>query len=244
MKMQVFQGFSMEPRDFRFDGVCGGEPITKSVDIFTKSRSGQGKAFALEVLDVWDGGKPLRKNPHFKARVVDVEGRKRIQLTLQPTHPEGRIWGTLHARLDGKPFVVPVAGEMFRWIKVLPKYFNFSRVSRDDPESFTEDVVLESTDGREFTILSAEAEFRMANPPGVQLEITSVEGKLGEKALRHRLRARVKEPQRLQQPPKDKDKGFKAQGSFSGKVRVKTDHPEKPEILLSFFGFFAASRQK
>jgi hypothetical protein len=32
-------------------------------------------------------------------------------------------------------------------------------------------------------------------------------------------------------------------GSFSGKVVVKTDHPDKPELTLSFFGFFDERRK-
>ena len=33
--------------------------------------------------------------------------------------------------------------------------------------------------------------------------------------------------------------GFPAGGSFSGKVTVTTTHPEKPQVELGFFGFFA-----
>jgi hypothetical protein len=246
VRMRVFQGFSMTPRDFRFDGVVGGDPIKKTVDVTWKGKSLTPKTFRLELEGVKTTRRPPREIPHFHGTVRDIPRGKRIELTLKPTHPEGRIWGNLQARLDGKTLVIPVAGQMFRWIKVVPTYFNFSRVSPDDLETLLESVTLTSTDGRKFKVLSMSPTFRRAAPPGTRLELSLKGTKVKESALEHVVLARIVPPAKGDGVGSSSSKktSAKAQGSFSGVVTVQTDHPEKPTIELSFFGFFARKPQE
>jgi hypothetical protein len=235
VRMRVFPGFEMEPRDLRFDGVVGGKPIAKTLDVVYKGPGGSAKRFELSVDAVKSAGASPIESPHFRAKVSEFPGGKRIELTLLPTHPEGRIWANLEARLDGKPLVVPVAGEMFRGILVVPTYFNFSRVSVEEPDSFVEEVSLSSTDDRKFKILSMTPTFRAASPKDTRLELELRDGKVGVEAQRHVIRARIAPPAGWAPTA--------SQGSFSGQVSVKTDHPEKPEVTLSFFGFFDSKRK-
>jgi hypothetical protein len=229
VKMRVFEGFSRDPWDFRFDGVVGGEPVVQHVDL--KSRSGQ-KTFTLTVDGVKEARGAAKMSDHFSAKVVDIPGGKRIELTLKPTYPEGRIWANLEGKLEGKTLVVPVAGEMFRWIKVVPTYFNFSRVSSEDPSSFSKEVTLTSTDKRSFKVVSMTPAFHGADKPNFSLQLALRGTRAEEAAAQHVIQARV-EP----------TGGGPPRGSFSGKVTVRTDHPEKPEIILSFFGFFPEPRK-
>lgn len=231
--MRVHDGFQVEPHDLRFDGVVGGEPLTRSVEV--KRRKGPRDApFKLEAEGVKgagprDGGMAR----HFRWSVADTAGGKRVDLVLEPTHPEGRIWGSLLLKLDGRPLVVPVAGEMFRSIKVVPTYFNFSAVSAGDPGSFREESVLTSADGRPFRILEVKPEFTRKPGEETGIEVFEVSPSAGLEAIQHVLRARIV-------------KGSKPLGGdayFSGKVIVKTSHPEKPEITFTFMGFFAPPRK-
>jgi hypothetical protein len=127
---------------------------------------------------------------------------------------------------------VPIAGEVFRYIKIVPTYFNFSRVSDDDPSSFVRESKLSSTDGRPFKILSSTPSFQRTPDPAVTLSIESTGESAGKSATEHTLRARI-----------GSGKKAVAKGSFSGKVIVKTDHPDRPELTLSFFGFFDERRR-
>lgn len=270
--MRVFPGFAMEPRELRFDGVCGGRPLTLGLELRRKDR----RPFTLTLDGVKDVNPP-RVNPHFEGKVGDLqEGARRIELTLKPTHPEGKIWANLEARLDGKLLVVPVVGEMFRWIKVIPTHFNFSRVSSDDPSTFIEESVLTSTDEKPFKILAMTPTFRGPAPAGIRLELELKGAKPGDASTEHVIRARIVPPQPpavgAQQegptspggpasqggapaggaggaPAGPPAPGPKApaqppfQGSFSGTVVVKTDRPEKPELKFQFFGFLAEPRK-
>lgn len=231
--MRVHDGFLLEPHDLRFDGVVGGEPLTRSVEV--KRRKGPRDApFMLEAEGV-KGAAPRDTGMarHFRWSVTDIQGGKRIDLVLEPTHPEGRIWGSLLCKLNGRPLVVPVAGEMFRSIKVVPTYFNFSAVSAEDPGSFLEESVLTSADGRPFRILEVKPEFTRKPGEETVLEVHEISPSAGLEAIQHVLRARIV-------------KGSKPLGGdayFSGKVMVKTSHPEKPEVAFTFMGFFAPPRK-
>lgn len=242
VQMRVFDGLSMEPRDLKYDGVVGGDPVTKTIDLkWDERRGGPGK-LAVSIVGVLSGSRSKRPSPHFRGKVVDIPGGKRIELTLLPTHPEGRVWAQLEAKLNGKSLVAPVTGNMFRWIRVVPTYFNFSRVAEDEPESFVEEVVLSSTDSTEFQVLSMTPTFRRANPEGMRLELSLEGTRIRESALRHVIRARIVLPEDSgEDEPSD---AAAARGGFSGTVEVTTDHPEKKEIGLSFFGFLAPPREQ
>jgi hypothetical protein len=232
VKMRVFENFSMEPRELHFDGVAGGEPVTKMIEIKWGAR-GAPRQFDLAVKAMKDRrGQKSELSDHFQSKVAEIPGGKRIEVTLKPTHPEGLIWANLEAQLDGKALVVPVTGNMFRWIKVVPVYFNFSRVSQDDPSSFVKESTLTSTDGKPFKILSATTQFQQKPKGDVRLEVDEKGGEIGKEGLEHVLRARISVGSK--EPP---------ERSFSGKVIVKTDRPEKPEITFNFFGFFPAAKK-
>ena len=51
-------------------------------------------------------------------------------------------------------------------------------------------------------------------------------------AVEHRIRAHIQVKE-----------GASPSGSFSGKLAIRTDHPEKPEVTSSFFGFFDERRR-
>jgi hypothetical protein len=233
-KMRVFTGFVSAPLDLKFDGVFGGAPVTQSVEVKRRSAAAL-QPFTLTVERVVEpsGARPAQTpSPYFTHAVSDIPGGKRIDLTLDPKHPEGLIRGEIEARLDGKPFIVPIAGEMFRFIKVVPTYFNFSRVAADDPSSFVRESKLSSTDGRPFKILAAIPTFLRSPDPEVTLAVEVLGEGPGKPAAGHTLRARI-------------GSGKKAltKGSFSGRVAVRTDHPDRPELTLSFFGFFDERRK-
>jgi hypothetical protein len=190
--------------------------------------------FTLEVAGVKEAvGAAPRPNPHFSARVADVPGGKQVNVTLAPGQPEGRFAANLECKVDGKLLLVPITGEVFRGIKVVPNYFNFNRVATDDAGSYLEESVLTSADGRPFRVLSFDARFTR-NPvadAAIAFEAVPRGAAKDAPATEHVIRAHLSGGAR---PPKN--------ASFSGTVRIATDHPEKRELTLNFFGFFAEAR--
>jgi hypothetical protein len=248
VRMSVFNEFVIEPRDLRFDGVFGGPPLTGEVTIKRGARSAGAGAFTLTIEGVKDAQDASRVIEHFTAKVSDAAGgAKTIALTLKPTHPEGKIWASLEAKLDGKLLVLPVVGEVFRGIKVVPTYFNFSRISTDDPESYGEENTLSATDGRKFKILSVDPTLRDTSARGVKIICEPKGEALGTEGVEHVLVARVAPIDPVggtegAGPPTDA--WVPKEGSFNGTVIVRTDHPDKPEVKLTFFGFFSPPKKK
>ncbi len=233
VSMRVFEGLQLNPQEFKFEGVVGQAPMTHSVDLTraqVKKYLGPIATTGGVVMASTPGSVPS-PSAHFSVKVSDIPSGKRLEVTLLPTHPEGRILANFYARVDGKQLQVPIAGEMFRGIKLMPTEFNFSRVAGDNPGSFVKESVLVSTDSRAFRLLSIASRFtqRPFDSCSIQIEDTSVKG--GASATQHLLRATILAG--------DKP----GLGSFSGRVVVKTDHPEKPEVTLSFFGFFAEPKK-
>ena len=83
-----------------------------------------------------------------------------------------------------------------------------------------------------FGFLSATPQLQRAPQADVRLEVEEKGGELGKEGLEHILRARIVVG----------SEGT-PEGSFSGKVLVKTDRPEKPEITYNFFGFFPSPKK-
>ena len=222
VSMRIHPRFRMKPREIRFDGVVGGEPVVQRIEISAKD----GKAFTLgDGIVTARFRSAARPAEHFKVAVVESAQGRAFEVTLLPTHPEGRIWGELVGSLDGKKLVVPIAGQMFRGVKVVPTYFNFSRVKSDDPKSWSETSTLSSTDGRAFEILEIQSKAQTL-PPGVVLEVRKSKNAAGDQwTLEATLVA--KPGGRLP-----------TSGRLSGEVTVRTDHPEKPTVLLKYFGLF------
>ncbi|HZN59496.1 MAG TPA: DUF1573 domain-containing protein [Planctomycetota bacterium] len=230
-RMRVLDGVSTEPRDLRFDAALGGPTVTRTLEI--KKTSASGGPSAITLSDVRLAGPASQKTaPPFATRVIELAGgAKRIEITLQPGLPEGRFQANFEAKVDGKRLVVPVSGEIFRGILVTPTYFNFSRVDHDDPKTMLEELELKSTDGKAFRVISMSPSFTQKPSGDVRLELEDSAASAAGGSKDHVLRARI----RGGEPP--------SLGSFSGKVIVRTDHPEKPELTLQFFGFFAERKK-
>jgi hypothetical protein len=247
VRMSVFEEFVIEPRDLRFDGIFGGPPLTQEVRVKRGPRGVGAGPFTLTIDGVKDAQDSTRVIEHFAAKVSDAGDAKTIALTLKSTHPEGKIWASLEAKLDGKLLVLPVVGEVFRGVKIVPTYFNFSRISADDAESLSEESKLESTDGRKFKILSVECSLRDTSARGVKLVCEPKGGAVGTEGTEHLLVARVAPidpPAGAKEPGPPSTDWIPKEGSFNGTVVVRTDHPEKSEVKLSFFGFFAPPKKK
>jgi hypothetical protein len=221
-RMRIFAGFDLEPHQLRFAGEFGGKAVTETVELKWIGRRRPPAKITFDVQGVFDA-RGRRLGDHFKPRLEDIRAGKRLQLTLRPTLPEGRIFATVRARLNGLPFEISVTGEMFRGIKVVPNYLNFNRAEVEKPETLVEEARLTAIGAGVFKILETKVRVQRTPLPGLQLHIEPEAKEAGKEYV---LRAR------LQLPP-----DTRAQGSFFGKVRVKTDHPLKPELELNFFGF-------
>jgi hypothetical protein len=235
-RMSVFAGYSLAVEDAgkgdpsplqpHLEGDVGGRPVSRSMLLKRASPPARpALPLAFEVVGVTESERG-RDEPsaHFATRLEDVPGGKRLHITLKPTHPEGRFLATVRARLDGKPFEIPVSGEMFRGIRLSPAYINFNRVEAAKPDTFRQENRLTSTDDRPFKILGTEVKVERSTVAGLTLESTAEPAEGGKV---HLLRSRIVVPE-----------GSQPKGSFSGKVFLQTDHPEKAEVVLGFFGFF------
>jgi hypothetical protein len=233
-RMRVFEGLRQEPYDIAFEGVVGGQPVTRSVDlVWTRGRAAAAPP-DLQVEDVVsayrreDVAGPIAR--FFAHRVEDIPQGKRLHITVLPDHPEGRIAATVRCRLDGRTLEVPVRGEMFRCVLVSPTSLNFNRVEIDKPATVVSHSRLSSTDGRAFSVLGTEVRTTRTDTPGLGLAVTPRSEDGGKKWL---VEARIRVPGPVLPT-----------GSFTGKILVRTDHPEKPEIELLFFGFFPRSSER
>lgn len=226
VSMTVFEQYDMEPKELRFEGAYGGSPVTASALLQAK-RKAPGRPLDLKFVRIRDLSRRLPAiEQYFAVKVTDHPQGATLAVTLSPQHPEGRVWGELEARLDGKPLVLPIAGDMFRGILLSPRYLNFNRVEAGKPETHVEEAALRAIDGHAFKILGMTSQFtRPKENPGFTVELEADPRPDGRE---HAIRARVVAPG-----------GFPLGSSFSGKVTVRTTHPEKPQVELGFFGFFA-----
>ncbi len=237
VSMRVLDGFEMDPREVRFEGVVGGQPEQKAVEV--KTRRGRTPVpIQLEIKEIRSRFN-RSSDRHLQAKVVSVPGGKQIVIQLSPTHPEGIIAAELEARLNGKALFVPIGGVMFAWIKVSPNYINFSRALEGKPDTTTREVILSSTDGRPFKILDIKAQAYRRGEKTVRLEFTTIPVGGPSSALEteassliHKITCRV-----------FRGEITNAQATFFGTVTVRTDHPQKPEISLKYSGFFASPKK-
>ena len=226
--MRVFDGLSQEPRDVVFEGVVGGDPATRTIDlVWSRGRSRPDAQFAVEqVIGAYqrdDVTGPIGR--FFSHRVEPIANGWRLLISVLPEHPEGRIGATVSCRLGGKTLEIPVRGEMFRGVLVSPTSINFSRVDVNERETFVEEIRLAATDGRPFAVLaSTVAVAPRTRIPGLDLAFTPRPVDDGRSWILE-FALRVPGP-------------VWPRGSFSGTVTLATDHPEKPAIELPFFGFF------
>ena len=230
VSMSVFENYRLEPRELRFESQYGGSPVTVSALVRTKGKR-SGQPVDLKFIRIKDRSRRLPTiQRFFTVKVSDHPQGATISATLSPAHPEGRVWGEFEALLDGKRLVLPIAGDMFRGILLRPKYFNFNRVETAIAATHVEAAVLRATDGRPFKILSMTSRLtRPTKNPGFTVELSLDSG---QDVHEHVLQARVVAPS-----------GFPVGTSFSGKITVKTTHPDKPQVELGFFGFFAKPRK-
>ena len=94
VRMRVFVGYRMDPREMRFAAVLNGEPVSASIDV----RPPKGRKAAdlrLEYVGVKGRGREVSSTAFsklFSAAIVPTGTGKRLTLTLKPGHPEGRVW--------------------------------------------------------------------------------------------------------------------------------------------------------
>lgn len=231
-RLSVFDGLRQEPRDIHFEGVVGGQPVARSVDLLWPARfAGGGAGFSLELAEITRKfrreGVPSKLDRFFSHHIEDIPDGKRLHLSLLPGYPEGRISAALRLRLDEKTLEIPLRGEVFRGIVISPTSINFNRVDPNDGDSFVEETRFVSVDGRAFSITGTTVTAsKRTKIPGLDLDITTEPNAARtEWTLRARIRLAAAALPR---------------GSFSGKLLVETDHPEKPGLQLGFFGFFRA----
>jgi hypothetical protein len=224
-RMHVFTGIEQNPRQVRFEGVVGGTPVTQNIELVWEPSRPAESALDLVVVGVSAGGSGgVSHDAHFQHELQAISRGVLLRLTLLPDHPEGRIWATLHARLNGQNFELPISGEMFRGIRHAPAYLDFNRADVSVRESFIKECRLESTDGRPFRIVSIEPRLARSSVPGLDLTVTSLAEQGG---TAHVVRARLRAPTPAE-----------LQGPFSGTVTVFTDHPERPKVELGVYGSF------
>ena len=208
-----------------FEGEVRGAKCVRTVDVLSRSEKGD---FELAVERIVTGlGSAARKDDGFEARVERISGGRRIIVTLLPTRAEGRFAGTIEARLDGKPFHLPISGEMFRSIRISPRDLQFGRVETGAAAklpSVTAELI--SIDGKAFEILETKVELKRG-AAGVEWR-PSVR-KLDD-GLRHEVLLSLVPP------------ASAPAGGFYGTLRIKTSHPEKPVLELGIYGFFPATR--
>lgn len=225
VSMRVHAAFRMKPLQFRFQGLRGKDPVTSTVDILPRT---PGRRPAPEFLVEGVEGRFGRPGDEFlKARVEPLSGGRRIVLELSPEHPEGRIAARLRARLDGRPLVIPVTGEMFAHIHVEPTFINFSRARAADPRTLELESRLTSIDDRPFRIEKTEVrpgKSRRAEQPAPEIGVRVHSAPSGKV---HRVVITVTPPE----TPTPR-------ASFFGKIHLLTTHEQKPEIELSYTGFF------
>jgi hypothetical protein len=225
VSMRIFVDFEMEPREIRFAGAVGGPPEQASVEV--KLRKGRPPMpVDLQVVAIKSRfNRPSDR--HLRAAVEEIAGGKKIVVTLDSAHPEGPISADVEAKLNGKGLFIPVIGDMFAWIKVVPNYLNFSRAQESDPASTVREVVLSSTDGTPFKVLGIDWRPTREGEKTVRLEFSAAPGA---------------QPATIQKITCNAIRGETAEmgGSFFGSVTIRTDHPKKPEIPLKYSGFFVA----
>ena len=231
-RLSSFEGLEQSPREVIFEGVVGGDPSTRVVDVKWSDRAVAAKRsgpLEIEFVDVESsyrrGGLTGSIGRYFEHRIEDISNGKRLHITILPTHPEGRVAATAKFKINAKPFEVSMRGEMFRGVAISPRQLNFSRVQTNDASTFEESIVLHSLDGHAFQIERLEVRPNARTKmPGFGLSLTPGVSKDGKT---WRLRGGPFVPV-----------GALATGSFSGKLFVHTTHPEQPKIEISFFGFF------
>ena len=173
-------------------------------------------------------GQPIRveelraSSPHLKVTTsAPAPDRVRIIVQLAPEHPPGAVRATVTGKVEGLAVEFPVSGQVFQGIRTKPSHFNFSRVQ--SPADAERKVELISIDGRPFEI--EKIEIKTLRGPKVTVEVKPREG--GGCILV----AKPAEP-------------FPARDRLSGKVIIRTDHPDKPVITVNYFGFIDTTRPR
>ncbi|MCA8961637.1 MAG: hypothetical protein KDC38_14030, partial [Planctomycetes bacterium] len=145
--------------------------------------------------------------------------RAMVVVDARPGAEEGRIRGEVCCNVNGLPMRVPVSGYQYSSLVWKPLQFLFSRI--DDPSTDTSKVELYSPDGVAFEILEA-TYVEGRRPSAIQLDVEFAPRPGGGYVLTCRSRRPFPT----------------AKGSLSGVIRVKTTHPERPEIEMRTIGYY------
>jgi hypothetical protein len=158
----------------------------------------------------------VERSDQVTARLLEpaIE-RARIEIAAAATHPEGVIGAEVTAKVNGRLLVLPVRGTVHRGIRLEPAQVNFNVVRA--PEDRIERIELIPVDGRPFELGAIRYEPRRGSI-AVTPEIAPLPREDGGWTLELKL------------PPGE------ATGGFGGTVFVATDHPEKPEVVITVFG--------
>jgi len=162
-------------------------------------------------------GVRIERGAHLVARLIEPgPDRARIEVAIAADHPEGAVAGELIATVNGRLFVVPIRGHVYRGIRLDPALVNFNVVRTDADRR--QAIELIPADGRGFALSAVRYEPRPGSPPLVP-EIVRTPREDGGWSLS------------LALPPAE---GVK--GGFGGVLVVETDHPEKPRLEITVFG--------
>ncbi len=230
--MHVFDGFRQKPLEIVYSAAVGGDPVTRTVDILWSKRTPAPADLSLTVHSVleWSAARRSRvPSEYFTWRVEEIRGGRRIHLTVDPRHPEGKINAEVRCTFRGKPLKLYLRGDVFDGIAIEPTTIGYSRVEWwKRGTSMYREILLRSTDGKPFDVGKMRVELTRSKVPGLDLVLTATPRR---KRTEWILRARLEIP------------GVAIpEGSFSGKAHIETTHPKKKQLEIGVFGFLATPK--
>jgi len=204
-------GVRVEQLELVLDAHYGGGGPTPTQILEIRSVVAKGPPPIVSELEWARGGE------HLTIRTLEPgRDRARIEVGVAAEHPAGAISAELRGKINGRTFVLPVRGNVYRGIRLSPPQANFNVVK--DANDWVEEVELFATDDTPFKILDLSY---TARPRALELipEIKSEETRPGLWTIT------------LTITPKEGQ-----QGGFGGTLNVKTDHSEKPDLQIQVFG--------
>jgi len=192
------------------DGTLGGGGAKPS-EVFELRTIAPGEP-PPEVVDV-----KIERGEHIAARLLEPGAdRARIEVSIAPGHPEGALTGEMVATVNGRLFVVPIRGHVYRGIRLDPAIVNFNVIRTDADRK--QRIELIPADGKGFILGEVRYEPRPGSP-AIAPEVAWTPREDGGWSLALTLPAA---------------EGVK--GGFGGLLVVETDHPEKPRLEITVFG--------
>ena len=204
-------GVRVEQLELVLDAHYGGGGPTPTQILEIRSVVAKGPPPVVTELEWARGGE------HLSLRAVPPgRDRARIEVGVGAEHPAGAIAAELRGKINGRSFVLPVRGNVYRGIRLSPPHANFNVVK--DANDWVEKVELHATDATPFKILNISY---TARPRALELipEIESEETGPGLWTITLTIAPMVGQ-----------------KGGFGGTLSVKTDHSEKRDLEIQVFG--------